>query len=884
MARQNAALLAFNRGLASPLAIARTDLEKSNLLAAQKENWMPRVLGPMSLRAGLENKYSVSSDGSKALMVPFTYAIGDSRIIEIAAGAVYFTDGAGYITTAGYANYTISNSSFALTTNWTDVDELGATSTVVGDGYLKLTGTGTAYAGREQAVTTTAGVKHSVYINVEYGTCSIIIGSTSGAEDILADVPLRVGAHNLTFTPTGTTSYIRVRSKEPYTARVLDVGAWPADTVIFTGLSYAEADLPNVRMTQSGDVLFVACEGFPPLRIERRANDSWSVVEYRSESGPFLSVNASDTTIAASATVGSVTLTATRATFTSNMIGGLIKMASYGQLVQTPLSANGAASDWIRVSGTGTQRSFTYDAVGAFIGNVDLQRSVGDVGAWTTVAASIAHNTPVALADGFDNQIIYYRLWCATAPTAAFTGSLTHAGGSKTGVCRITAVASSVSATADVLIPLGHTAATDVWSEGAWSTKNGYPSAVALHEGRLWWAGKDKLWASVVDDYTNFDEDYVGDAAPISRSIGVGPVDTIRWLASAQGLVVGAQAAEWVVRSTSLGEPITPSNFNLRADGTRGSSAVQGIVVDHNILYIDRTGSRILALSPEGGSYRNVDLAALYPEAGSSDVVRTAVQRTPDTRIHFVRTDGKVALCTLDPVEDVRCWSLISTDGVIEDVVVLPQASAEDEVYYLVARTIGATTYRYVEKFATQDECVGGSLNKQADHFTSYSGAPATTLQLAAEMAGESVIVWADGDDYGTHTVGALGLLTLPAAKSNIVAGYAYSADFESFKLAYAAQGGTALTQPKRVDHLGLILKDTHYQGLQYGTDFDHLDNLPLIENGTTAAGIHATYDADSVEVNGTIDTDARLCLRATAPRPCTILAAVISVTTHDKL
>jgi len=887
MARQNVALMAFNRGLASELAVARVDMEKAELLATEFNNWIPRVLGPMSLRPGLEAKYVSNNDGTKSVLFPFTYAIGDSRIIEIdATGAVYFSDGSSYISTTGYATYTIANSDFMLTTDWTDADELGATSTVVGDGYLRLTGTGAAYAIREQAVATTAGVMHTILLNVNYGTCSIIIGSASGAEDVLADVTLRPGAHALTFIPTGATSYIRLRSKEPYTARITTALAMPAGSLISMAAGFVEADLANIRLTQSGDVLFVACEGKHPLRIERRAYDSWSVVQYRSETGPFLSVNATDTRISASATTGSVTLTASRAVFTSDMVDGLIKLASYGQLIQTTMAANGDASGYIRVSGTGTQRAFTYDAQGAFVGNVDLQRSVGDIGAWTTVTASIAHNTPTALTDGFDNQIIYYRLWCSNAPNAAFTGYLSHAGGSKTGVCRISAVASSTSATADVVTPLGNTTATDVWSEGAWSAKRGFPSAVALHEGRLWWAGKDKLWASVVDDYVNFDEDYVGDAGPISRSIGVGPVDTIRWLASAQGLVVGAQAAEWVVRSTALGEPITPTNFNLRADSTRGSAAVQGIAVDHNLIFVERTSTRVMALSPSpsGSGYQGVDLAALYPEAGATGVVRTAVQRTPDTRIHFVKTDGTVAICTLDPVEDVRCWTTLSTDGVIEDVVVLPHTAAEDEVYYLVARTRGALTYRYVEKLAQQSECVGGLLNKQADHFVTYSGAATTTVAFGAEWNNASVIVWADGEDLGAFTVDALGDVTLPSAKSNIVVGLPYTATWQSMKLAHAAQGGTALVQPKRVDHLGLILKDTHYQGLEYGSDFTNMDNLPLIERGTSAAGVHATYDADSVEVNGTISTDSRLCLRATAPRPCTVLAVVMSLTTHDKL
>jgi hypothetical protein len=147
------------------------------------------------------------------------------------------------------------------------------------------------------------------------------------------------------------------------------------------------------------------------------------------------------------------------------------------------------------------------------------------------------------------------------------------------------------------------------------------------------------------------------------------------------------------------------------------------------------------------------------------------------------------------------------------------------------------------------------------------------------------VVCWADGADKGTFTVTA-GAITLPAAASTGIVGLGYQARFKSAKLAFAAQAGTAVNQVKRVDHIGLILADTHYQGLQYGPDYDNLDELPLVENGeaTAADTVWDSYDADSVEFNGAYDTDSRVCLVANAPRPCTVVSAVISMQTNEKL
>src|SRR3546814_15571439 len=78
---------------------------------------------------------------------------------------------------------------------------------------------------------------------------------------------------------------------------------------------------------------------------------------------------------------------------------------------------------------------------------------------------------------------------------------------------------------------------------------------------------------------------------------------------------------------------------------------------------------------------------------------------------------------------------------------------------------------------------------------------------------------------------------------------------------------------------------ETNAQGLQYGRDFDHLSSMPLVIKGKTYAGteIHGSLDLKAIPFDGTIDSDARLCLQATAPRPCTILAAVLGMDTHDK-
>ena len=54
MAEENAPLATFNRGIVDDRAVGRQDIKRIALAASDQTNWMPRSLGAMSLRTGLE--------------------------------------------------------------------------------------------------------------------------------------------------------------------------------------------------------------------------------------------------------------------------------------------------------------------------------------------------------------------------------------------------------------------------------------------------------------------------------------------------------------------------------------------------------------------------------------------------------------------------------------------------------------------------------------------------------------------------------------------------------------------------------------------------------------------------------------------------------------
>ncbi len=903
MSRQLLQLVAFNRGLVSRLGLARADIKRVAMSAQTMVNLMPRVLGSMMLRPGTQFLQE-TRDNEPNRDLPFVFSTSDKAGIELTdlTMRVLVDD---EIITREAVTTAVTNGNFDTNlTGWTDADEAGATSAWETGGYMGLTGNGTANAIRRQQVTVAGaniGVEHALRIVIERGPVVLLVGSTSGGDEYISQTSLAEGAHSLAFTPTGD-FYIQFQSPLERITLVDSCNVEAAGDMELP-TPWVEADLGLVRADQSGDVMYVACEGYQQRQIERRGTRSWSVVLYLADDGPFRVENVGPITLTASGISGNITLTASGRLFTSTLVGAIFSITSVGQTVTRSITAQNTFTDEIRITGVDSSRIFTIIISGltGTLSEVTLQRSLDEPGNWEDVPTlAWTADTTQTYDDGLDNQIVYYRIGVKTGDYVAGTivASLQIGTGSITGVVRITAYSSPTSVSAEVLDSLGGTTATDIWAEGTWSDYRGWPSAVSLYEGRLWWVGKDKAIGSISDAFTSFNPEFEGDAGPIQRSIGSGPVDQFNWALPLQRLILGGQGAEFSCRSTSFDEPLTPSNFNLKRASSQGSAPVQAVAVDSRGMYVQRGGTRVFELAFDGETYdySSSDLTAIVPDIGEPRIVRMAVQRQPDTRIHCVRSDGTAAVLVYDKVENVTCWIEIESDGAsgeIEDVMVLPGNAGvnEDQVYYTVKRTIDGVTKRYRERWAMENECWGDeALCKLADSFVVYEGAATFTITGLDHLEGEQVVVWADGADIGTDTDDSLiytvsgGQITLTGgAVESAVIGLYYRARFRSAKLLQAVNDmGVALTQEKIIDSLGLVMANTHCQGIKYGQDFDHLSDMPGMENGTPVpeGTVWTDYDQEMFALDGKWDTDARLCLQMAAPRPCTVMAAIIGATT----
>lgn len=899
MTRERPHLFSLNGGAVSPLALGRTDLARMRITSEQFHNCFPRVIGPLQFRPGLGYQGSTQSD-AVARHLPFVFSASDTALLELSNAQLRPIVGGSPITRVSVAT-SITNGNFSASTGWTlasaDINTTVANALVMQVVNRGLTASATrtfTVAGGDQAK------EHGVRITVIRGAPRFKLGSASGGQDILAETELLPGVHSLAFTPGVGTVYLEFNTRDETQVVVDDVSIEAAGSLTLP-TPWLTADLFNVRFTQSGDVIFVSHQGYQPRRIERRAIRSWSVTKHISENGPWIGKTA-NVTFDPTVRTGNGTMTSSAAFFTSDMVGALFELSHNQTTVNAKLAAADQYTDWVRVTGLIqdgalnplNDRKITITTSGTWSGTLSFLTAASPDGPWQQSETTSSNNS-WNRQPGATGQITYFRVGFLpgdyTSGTAIVTISYTGGGG--TGIVRVTGYTSSTSVSIEVIQRLHSSASSNNWREGLWSDHQGWPSAVEIFEGRLWFGSADKLAGSASDDFVTFYEEDPVDSSPIVRSVAAGPVNKVQWLVGLARLIAGTSGAESSARSSSFDEPMTPTNFSIKDASNIGSSDVQAVKVDRGGIFINRAGTAayLLNFTVEAQDYTSTEATRYNPSILAAGVKVMAVQRQPDTRIWFVLNDGTAAALTYEPSEDVLSWSTFDTDGTIEDVCVLPNTSGDD-IYFVVARTINGVSKRYRELLAYEQNAMGGAANYMADAYKIVTLAASATVTGLSHLEAKGVVVWqgssplldANGEPQ-LFTV-ASGQITLPASYTGtVIVGLPYEGRFKSTKLAYAAQTGTAVTQRKIINRVAPLLYKAHNRAVLFGDNFTRMDPLPRIYRGVDQ-GLNTLlddYDSDGFTLPGTWSTDSRLCMKFRAPLPATVLGVVLEMESHER-
>jgi hypothetical protein len=205
------------------------------------------------------------------------------------------------------------------------------------------------------------------------------------------------------------------------------------------------------------------------------------------------------------------------------------------------------------------------------------------------------------------------------------------------------------------------------------------------------------MWFSETSQYDDFEEG-VKDADSFSLTVPTG--DSILWIEALESLLIGTTGEEWKIATSKLDTPITPTNFTVKQQSTRGSKNVQPIKVHDTILFVDSVGRKVRELTWSGDKYVAPDLTSLAEHITDTGILCFALQKHPEVILWCVLANNTLLSMTYDREQNVVAWAKHPTDGDVLSVCVIPNASlGEDEVWLSVGRMVNGADATHIERF-----------------------------------------------------------------------------------------------------------------------------------------------------------------------------------------
>lgn len=468
---------------------------------------------------------------------------------------------------------------------------------------------------------------------------------------------------------------------------------------------YLEADLRDLRIESSGDVITITHGSYQTQELSRLSDTSWTLSDYEPDDGPFMLENASSTTLTCSATTGtSLTLTASAATFDADHVGALFKLKHFveGQSISQAFTATGASSS---ISCFTTWRLVTH---GTWGGTFDLEKSTDGGSTWTRVrtfssAATINHSAFDTEDPELNEEPFLLRINVTAYSSGSINIDLNCDSFYQEGIVRVTGYTSSTSVTVDVIQDLAATTATSSWCEGSWSDYRGWPKVARYFQDRLVLAGTETepqtTWPSKIANYSSHSRNQISllDTDAMSLNLPTRELNSINGLIALKRLIAFTSASEWSIGSVS-GATFTPTTASQEVEGYNGSSGVDPIVINNQAIFVESNGKVVrnigYQLNADGfvGDELNILAKHLFEDY---TILEMAYQQTPNRICWCLRSDGKLLGLTYMPEQEVIAWHWHDTDGTVDSIAVIP-ADGYDELWLAVNRDNG----RYIERMA----------------------------------------------------------------------------------------------------------------------------------------------------------------------------------------
>lgn len=763
----------------------------------------------------------------------------------------------------------------------------------------------------EQAVSVATADKDTVHtlmvaVDDNQGTKSMAgrvrVGTTSGANDLL-DRSIGIGWHLIDVDPSGnTTIYVQVVQDNDHN-KVGELAVHKVDFVRGGPLElpapYTATETQFLGWSQSADVLFLTHPSYAVRELRRFGQAEFSLVPYDFRDGPYRGVNVSDTALTPSAISGRVTVTA-------NVLDGInggngFSDKDRGRLLR--LKTTKAAKK--KIQGDGSTTKFDFDF---FVPDTEALRvTLTNTGSGTT--QNIAEGSTVDAFEGTDYSVELNNP--QAGGTVDFSVSKAPASDIEVTLLRDIAfwgwgeiVKVNSKYEVELLVRgdsgLGSAEETKFWRLGEWCDCLGWPHVATFHNERLTFGGSDSnaqtLWFSQTSNFNSFSpsavDGTVKDDSGINITLATSEVNFVRWLSSINsGLAVGTSGAEFLVRSATATEPLSPTSIEAVRQTTRGSAAfVPPERVGLSTIFVQRGNEvvRELAFDFNVDGLVARDFSIVSEHLLKPNIFRLSYQQNPNSILWMVRGDSRLLGFTLESDQEVFAWhqhtlggSFSGADAAVETQTVTTEGGT-DRLWMVVKRTINGTTKRHVEymefPWRNSEKPIEDAFFVDSGLTGDFQGSPQSTVSGLDHLEGETVKVIADGATHPDRVVQS-GSISLDREAEKVHVGLGYTASLKTFPMDEGVRGQVSRGKVKRISQIHLLFHET--VGALFGRD--QLDRMPFRDSSMKMDQAVPPFTGNkSFRMPMRHDELAFVRVKSDQSLPCTILNVTAEMEFYD--
>lgn len=735
-----------NAGEFSPRMDGRVDFDKYGSAISRGLNLICLPQGGVTYRPGTRFIKEVKTSSSATALMPFEPVSTQPYMVE--TGDLYFR----FFRNQGQIT--------ALTTTtvlgaWTD-RSTGGTATGVGvAGAATLTGAGNGFAWAENAITIAAPVLNQIHVvrfrlSGRVGShATVQVGNSTRTSELACLRNMGMGWHTLGFNPGADTSvFLQFINEGADTISVAAI-SFLSNVPIEVTSPYPASVVTALRWTQSGDVKYIFHDNYPPYKLERRGDTSWSLVRVFFTDGPWLGINP-DTDLAQANLVKNGTFDGGITGWASAVTGnGYVNANAATRGVFLQCSAAGASTAQVTQAITTTAPNTLHVIHYQIIGGGAVATTVGNAPGAATYALTpsgaaqsagwyTATFTPTAagfflsftaapaqtpIASGVAGAFIYTqaaRLLLPSATTGAIT--ITALGdfkpfvatdveryirfqypGREPGWAWITGFISSQVVSAILYRDIPNAAPVESWRMGAWSDTTGWPHAPFFYQQRLF-AGKTTLqpqtmWASQSGDFENQRPDSwvagasaIQDTNALNFTLASGVAAPIAWFMGVRKLIVGTAIGQWNL--SSRGAALTPSDFAADPQSNIKARDIAPVQVDTSGLFVQKAQRALyeVGYSQQIDALKASDVTLLSDHISKGAFAQIVHQAEPISNVWSRLEDGTMTCLTYKRDQNVVGWTPCTLGGtvtgaaVVESLATIPGNNGAGQTYNSINR------------------------------------------------------------------------------------------------------------------------------------------------------------------------------------------------------